>query len=177
MQQYHHGVPLTQIKCNQGFVNVVTKNGRPACVTLPTAVNLVDRGSWLTNVQTVWFIHYSSETTPWLTNIPSDISLNHTEQCAMADSTWGYLKSQGVTPLEILWTWPNLIATPEGVVGQHPIAGFLVHVLSNESSIMNKLGFKERSNVYYPLDLSLTPRLSVCNNSGETRSLADSIGS
>lgn len=175
LQQVRQGIPITLIKCNEGFVKIFTKAGSPACVRLETAVNLVDRGSWLPTIQTVWFVHYSSETTPWLTNIPPDISLNHTEQCAMADSTWKYLKSQGVTPLEILWTWPNLIATPEGVVGQHPVAGFLVHVLPNESSTMNKLGFKERSDVYYPLDLSLTPRLSVCNDSGKAQSLATTV--
>lgn len=168
LQQYRHGIPFNQIHCNQGFIFVSTKSGSPACVKLTTAVNLADRGSWLSTIQTVWFSHYSSETTPWLNNIPPDISLNHTEQCVMADSTWGYLKSQGVTPLEILWTWPNLIAGPEGVVGQHPAVGFLVHVLPNESSTMNKLGFKERFDVYYPLDLSLTPRLSICNDSSGT---------
>jgi len=169
LKQFHSGIKAENVKCGSGFILVINKNHFPACVRLETAVNLVDRGSWLPTIQTVWFVHYSSETTPWLTNVPSDISLNHTEQCVMADSTWKYLKSQGVTPLEILWTWPNLIATPEGVVGQHPVVGFLVHVLPNESSTMTKLGFKERSDVYYPLDLSLMPRLSVCNDSGKAQ--------
>ncbi|MDE1763877.1 MAG: hypothetical protein KGH88_06500 [Thaumarchaeota archaeon] len=179
LQQVRHGIPSSQVKCNEGFVNIFkTAGGSPACVTLATAVNLVDRGSWLTNVQTVWFSYEPSVTTPWLGNIPSDISTNHTEQCTMANSTWGYFKNQGITPFEILWTYPNLVAGPEGVVGEQPKAGFLVHVLPNESSIMSKLGFKERSDVYYPLDLSLTPRLSVCDDSsGETRSLTSPFGS
>lgn len=172
LQQVRHGIPSSQVKCNEGFVNIFKiAGGSPACVKLATAVNLVDRGSWLTNVQTAWFSYESSETIPWLGATPSDILTNHTEQCTMANSTWEYLKSQGIAPFEILWTYPNLVATPEGVAGEQPTTGFLVHVLSNESSIMNRLGFKERSDVYYPLDLSLTPRLSICNDSsGETSS-------
>lgn len=178
LQQVRHGIPSSQVKCNEGFVNVFKiAGGSPACVKLATAVNLVDRGSWLTNVQTAWFSYESSETIPWLGNIPSDISTNHTEQCAMANSTWEYLKSQGIAPFEILWTYPNLVAGPEGVVGEQPKAGFLVHVLPNESSIMNKLGFMERSDVYYPLDLSLTPRLSICNDSSSETQLLVNAGS
>lgn len=178
IQQYRHGIPFNQIKCNQGFIYVFTKSGSPACVKLATAVNLVDRGSWLTNAQMPWFVYKPSETVPWLGIIPSDILTNQTEQCAMADSTWGYLRNHGIDPLEILWTYPNFVATPEGIVGEHATIGFVVHVLPNESSTMNKLGFKERSDVYYPLNLSLTPRLSVCNDSSvETRSLVNSFGS
>lgn len=175
LQQVLHGIPLSQIKCNEGFVNIFKKaGGSPACVKLATAVNLVDRGTWLTNVQTAWF-SYQSVTTPWLENIPSDILTNHTEQCAMANSTWGYFKNHGITPFEILWTYPNLVATPEGVVGQQPTIGFLVHVLPNESSIVNKLGFKEKFDVYYPLVLSLTPRLSICNDSSRITSVSANV--
>lgn len=173
LQQVRHGITINQVKCNEGFVNIFKiAGGSPACVKLATAVNLVDRGSWLMNIHTAWFSYEPSETIPWLGNIPSDISTNHTEQCTMANSTWEYFKNQDIIPFEILWTYPNLVATPEGVAGQQPTTGFLVHVLPNESSIMNKLGFKERSDVYYPLDLSLTPRLSICDDSsGKTQSV------
>lgn len=86
----------------------------------------------------------------------------------MADSTWGYLRNQGIDPLEILWTYPNFVATPEGVVGEHATIGFSVRVLPNDSSIISRLGFKETSDVRYPLVLSLTPRLTVCNDSSGT---------
>lgn len=163
LQQYKHGIPLTQIKCNQGFVNIVTKNGSPACMTLATAVNLVDRGSWWSMyVQTAWFSYATEgETAPWSKFIPPDLDKNSTEQCVMGTSVWTYFKNHGITPLEIRFG-QNYYDTRGGPILKNPATAFLIHVLQNESLAMSKLDLKEISIGSQPMD---GQRLLICNTS------------
>ncbi len=161
LQQYQHGIPFNQIKCNQGFTYVYTKNGLPACVKLATAVNLVDRGWWLSYVKMVWF-RYATDgvTAPWSSLIPSDLWKNSAEQCVMGSAVWKYFKNQGITPLEITFG-QEYDGTRGDPYPPNPPTVFLIHVLQNDSSTMNKLGFKEYY-VNYPARIQ---NLTACNTS------------
>ncbi len=44
LEQYHAGIPIDMIQCNDGKLLMVTSAGKPVCVTSDSAMQLADRG-------------------------------------------------------------------------------------------------------------------------------------
>ncbi len=98
IQQAKHGVPLDQIKCNQGFVNIFKKaGGSPACTKLETALKLVNRNWGLMGMQTAWLAYkmVGNNIPPW-SNATIPYFHNNQGSCTLGTAVTLYLKDKEV---------------------------------------------------------------------------------
>ncbi|GEM_PF-1544598 len=134
VQQAKQGVPLNQIKCNQGFVNIFKKaGGSPACVRLETALKLVNRNWGLMENKTTWFSYkIVGNEIPW-SNTTIPYFNNNVGSCALGTTVTQYLKNQGINYFDARF---DQYGSPNGPLS----TGLAFIVPQNESSKMIRLG-------------------------------------